>query len=232
MLRLGRQTQLPVNVRAIQRSLARVVTPALTRRAAFALTLGVSLGLPLLLGACSGGLGEIAKTPPTAYNLEAASGFPRHGRAARGQLVIAEPTALAGYDSEKIVVRPSPSQAAQMPDSQWQDRLPRLMQARILQSFENDGRLRAVGRPADKIATDFVLLMEVRAFEISVADGSAVVEVAAKIVRERTGRIVAARVFRISVPAAGHEGAPAVAALNEAFGKMTRELVLWATKVV
>lgn len=193
------------------------------------LPLAAALPLALALGACSGGLGGIvAPAPPTAYNLEAASGFPHRSRPARGQLAIAEPTALAGYDSEKIVVRPTPAEAAQLGGVQWQDRLPKLMQARIVQSFENASRLRAVGRPADKIATDFVLMSEVRAFEISVAGGSAVVEIAAKIVRERTGRIMAARVFRVSVPAPASEGAPAVAALNEAFRKFEHELVLWA----
>jgi cholesterol transport system auxiliary component len=197
------------------------------------LALTLALALPLLLGGCAGGLGGLAgKAAPTAYDLDAAHNFPRHGRAARGQLAIAEPVALAAYDSEKIVVRPAPDHAAQLGDAQWQDRLPKLMQARILQSFENASRLRAVGRPGDKIAADFLLMTEVRAFEISVADGSAVVEVAAKIVRERTGRIIAARVFRASVPAAASEGAAAIAALNEAFGKMTRELVLWAARLV
>lgn len=104
--------------------------------------------------------------------------------------------------------------AAQLGGVQWQD------------------RLRAVGRFADKIATDFVLVTELRAFEISVADGSAVIEIAAKILRERTGRIMAARVFRVSVPTTTFEGAGAVAALNEAFVKAATQLVLWAAGVV
>ena len=192
-----------------------------------------ALALTLALGACAGGVGSlVSKAPPTAYDLDAARSFPHRSRLARGQLVIAEPVALAAYDSEKVVVRPNPAEAAQLGDAQWQDRLPKLMQARILQSFENASRLRAVGRPADKIATDFVLVTEVRAFEISVADGSAVVEIAAKVVRERTGRIMAARVFRAIVPAAATEGSGAIAALNEAFGKVARELVLWAARVV
>ena len=195
--------------------------------------LALTLACGLALAGCSGGLGGLSvKSTPTAYDLSAVEDFPRHARAARGQLVIAEPVALSAYDGEKIVVRPNPGEAAQMGDAQWQDRLPRLIQTRILQSFENASRVRAVGRPADKIAGDFVLMTELRAFEISVADGSAVVEIAAKIVRDRTGRIMAARVFRASVPVAGHEGAPAAAALNEAFGKLTRELVLWAARVV
>ena len=106
------------------------------------------------------------------------------------------------------------------------------MQARILQSFENARRLRSVGRPGDGTATDFRLMTEVRAFEISVADGRAVVEIAAKLVRDRTGRIMAARVFRASVPTPASEGAPAIAALNDAFGKVEHELVLWAARLV
>jgi cholesterol transport system auxiliary component len=196
-----------------------------------ALVLALVLASPL--GGCAGGLGGlITKSPPPAFNLDAVGKFPGHGPRIRGQLAVAEPVALAALDSEKIVVRPTPAQAAAMGDAQWQDRLPKLIQARVIESFENAGALRAVGRPADKLAVDYILTMDIRAFEISVADNSAVIEITAKIVRERSGRIMAARVFRVSVPAAGHEGALAVAALNEAFGKLERELVLWAARVV
>ena len=167
-----------------------------------------------------------------AYDLAAANDFPHRTRPARGQIVIAEPVTLGPFDGERIVVRPSPGETTQLGDAQWEDRLPKLMQARIVQSFENANRMRAVGRPTDKIAADFALMSDIRAFEISVADGTAVVEIAAKIVRERTGRIIAARVFRATVPAASSEGAGAVAALNEAFAKAARELVLWAAHVV
>jgi len=192
-----------------------------------------AVALALALAGCAGGLGGlVSSAPPAAFDLAAANHFPHRSRPARGQLVIVEPVALAPYDSEKIVVRPGPGEAAQLGDVQWEDRLPKLMQARILQSFENASRLRAVGRPADKIASDFTLVTELRAFEISAADRTAVIEIAAKIVRERTGRIMAARVFRVSVPAASTEGVGAVAALNEAFGKAATQLVLWAAGVI
>jgi cholesterol transport system auxiliary component len=188
--------------------------------------------LGLALGGCSGVGGLFAKAPATAYNLSAAKDFPKRARAARGQLIVAEPTALGPHDSEKILVRPTPSEAATLGDAQWEERLPKLMQARLIQSFENASRLRAVGRPADKIATDFVLVSEVRAFEISAAEGAAVVEIAAKIVNERSGRIIAARVIRATVPTPTTQGAGAVEALNEAFVKAATQLVLWAEKVV
>jgi cholesterol transport system auxiliary component len=188
--------------------------------------------LAFALGGCAGVGSIVSKAPPAAYDLAAAKSFPHRSQPARGQLIIAEPGALAPYDSEKIVVRPAPGEAAQLGDAQWEDRLPKLIQARIVQSFENASRLRAVGRPADKLASDFVLVTELRAFEVSVADATAVVEIAAKIVRERTGRIMAARVFRVTVPAATTDGAGAAGALNEAFGKAATQLVLWAARVI
>jgi len=46
------------------------------------------------------------------------------------------------------VVRPAPGETAQFSDGKWEGRLRKLVQARILQSFENASRLRAVVRPA------------------------------------------------------------------------------------
>jgi cholesterol transport system auxiliary component len=182
-----------------------------------------------LAGCASMGLGQ---GPATAYDLAAAKDFPHRTARPRGQLVIVEPTMLGPLDGERILVRPGPGQAAQLTDAQWEDRLPRLLQARLVQSFENANRLRAVGRPVDKIAGDFVLLTDVRAFEVSAADGTAVVEISAKIVREGSGRIVAARVIRASVPVQAMQGAGAVASLNEAFVQAATQLVLWAAPLV
>jgi cholesterol transport system auxiliary component len=189
-----------------------------------AAVLAVSLG-----GCASIGLGQGSAT---AYDLAAAKDFPHRTARPRGQLVIVEPTMLAPLDGERILVRPGPGQAAQLADAQWEDRLPRLLQARLVESFENANRLRAVGKPGDKIAGDFVLITDVRAFEISAADGTAVVEIAAKIVRDGSGRIVAARVIRATVPAQATQGAGAVAALNEAFVQAATQLVLWAAPLV
>lgn len=188
--------------------------------------------LALVLAGCSGGLGSlVTKAPGTAYSLSAATSFPRHAGHGRGQLVIAEPSALGPLDGDRILVRPAPGQLAQLGDAQWEERLPRLVQARLVQSFENANRLR-VGRPSDKIATDFSLLTDLRVFEVSAADGTAEVEIAAKIVNERSGRIIAARVLRATVPAQAMQGEGAVAAINEAFGQVATQIVLWAAKIV
>lgn len=188
--------------------------------------LAVALTLPL--AACAG---LFSKGAPVTYDLTAVKGARAFG-SPRGQLIVAEPTALAILDSERIVARPAPAQVAYLADAQWSDRLPKLLQARIVQTFENASRLRAVGRPGERLMADYQLVTDIRAFNISAVAGAAEVEIAAKVVADRSGRIVAARVFRAVVPASATEGPAAVAAIDAAFGDVAIELVKWAARLV
>jgi ABC-type uncharacterized transport system auxiliary subunit len=196
----------------------------------------VVTALELCVSACGGGLGGLlggSKPAPPTYDLFAPHVFPHSGRAPRGLLIIPEASALPPFDSEKIVVRPDDIQVTALDDAQWNDHLPRLVQNRIIQAFENANRLRAVGRPADRLTADYQLLLDIRAFQISVPAGPAAqVEISAKIVADRAGRIFAARVFRVSVPAAGVDGPNATAALNSAFARAATDIVLWAARII
>ena len=119
------------------------------------------------------------------------------------------------------------------PRAQWSDRLPRLVQSRIVEAFESGSRLRAVGTPGDKLAADYQLVTDVRAFNVSVnSEPIAEVEISAKVVSDRGGRVLASKVFRASVPAASAQGADAVVALDEAFRQVISEMVAWASRVV
>ena len=180
------------------------------------------------LGACSG-----LKSPPATFDLTAPRGE-RIGGAPRGQLLVAEPVALAILDTDRVVARPATGQVAYLSDVQWSDRLPKLLQARLLQTFENSSRLRAVGRPGERLTGDFQLVTEIRAFQVTSAGAEPVaeVEIAAKLVNDRTGRIFGARIFRAAVPAADSAGPPAVNAIDQAFGDVARELVRWASGLV
>lgn len=147
---------------------------------------------------------------------------------------MAEPISLAVLESEKIVVRPPHGAVAHLSNAQWSDRLPKLLQARLVQAFENGSRLRTVSRPGERVFADFQLLTDVRAFQIAVGGDVPVaeVEISAKVVADRAGRIVAARIFRATVPAAAADGPGAVQALDEAFQRVAAELVQWASRVV
>ena len=187
--------------------------------------------LASLTGACAQ-LGIGSKDPVPAFSLRAPDALAQAG-GIRGQLVIPEPTAVSALDSERIVVRPTPGQVATLAGAQWSDRLPKLLQARLLQAFENSNRLRSVARPGDRIIADYQLLVDVRAFQLSVApEAAGEVEIAAKIVAERSGRIIAGRVFRASTPAAGTDGAAAAAAIETSFQDVAGQLVRWVIRVI
>jgi len=187
--------------------------------------------IALGLGGCAQLLAGGDKAMPT-FDLTAPAGFsvPRSGA---GQLVVATPTALQVLDTERIVVEPAAGQITYLDKAQWSDRLPPLFQARLIQSFENASRGRAVARPGDSVVANYTLLTDIRSFGIQAfAEGGAeaVVEVSAKIVSAEAGRILAARVFTARVPAAGTKGAEATQALDEASDKVFVDIVVWASR--
>lgn len=193
--------------------------------------IGLPLGLALVLSGCAA-LG-LAKGPPPTFDLTAPRQFPGHTGPARGLLVVAEPSTIALFDTEKIVVRQAADEVATLAGAQWSDRLPKLVQARLIQGFENANRVRAVGRPDDRLSTDFLLISTIRAFDIAVGGAPhAEVEIAVKIVADRRGRILAGKIFRATVPTASTEGAAAAAALDQAFQKAATDIVLWAARLI
>ena len=177
----------------------------------------------------AGGLAACSTPAPSTFDLTA----PSDVRAARGsgaQLVVAAPTALQVIDSDRIMVRGRAGEVSYLPGVQWADRLPSLVQTRLIQTFENAHRIGSVGRPDDKIVPDATLVTEIRSFEIDASAGAtARVEISAKLVGESTGRIRAARLFSAGVPAAGLTGPQASAALDQALHEVLRDVVAWAS---
>ncbi len=60
------------------------------------------------------------------------------------QLLIADPTALKALDSENIVVRLSGSEVQYLGNSQWSDRLPRMVQSKLVELLnDRNGTVKA-----------------------------------------------------------------------------------------
>lgn len=189
-------------------------------RATRGVRFGAAIAAMTALAACT------ASAPPATFDLTA----PRDGIAAgrgRGLLVVAEPQALAALDSNRILVMTGGG-IAYLPDAQWSDRLPKLIQVRLIQTFENGRRIQAVGRPGDRLMPAAQLNSEIRTFGIDEKTGEAVVELSVKIVNDRTGRILAGEVFTSRAPA-GSGGPAATAALDQATQAVLRDIVRWVS---
>jgi len=175
--------------------------------------------------------GAAAKARLAVYDLAAPTGFPPAAKV-EGQLVIPDPTALSLLDSEKILTKSAAGAGSPLPDGQWADTVPKMLQARIIQGFENAGTFAAVSRPLEGLTGDYQLLIDIRRFQLAAAaQPAADVELAGKVL-DANGRILDTRVFRATQPAAASDAQAAATALDQAFGRAASELVTWTSHVV
>ncbi len=52
--------------------------------------------------------------------------------------------------------------------AQWADRLPKVIQARLAETFQRSRRIQGVGRPGEGLAIDYQVIVEIRSFEVRV----------------------------------------------------------------
>lgn len=178
------------------------------------------------LSGCSG-LGGGTKALDT-YDLAVPKVSEKGVRKTKVQILIAEPQALKALDSENIVIRGDGSSIQYLGGAQWGDRLPKIVQARLVQAFENSGRFGGVGRPGDGLAIDYQVISDIRAFEIQTTGNDvAMVQISVKLLNDRSGVVVGTKLFTANVPTgAGPDSF--VRNLDAAFDRVAIDIVSWA----
>ena len=187
----------------------------------FALLVSASLAL----AGCGGG------PPPVTFDLSQPEITARRALHAKRQFVVTEPVAVQPLDSDRVLVRRPDGSLATLAHAQWSDRLPRLVQARIVQAFENAGAVGRVGVSGGVITPDVTLDVEIRLFELDAGAGQGKIELAVKLVDAVTGRTVAARLFRADI-AGETEGPAAAGTLDRALGRILNEITRWASAYI
>ena len=185
--------------------------------------------LPLVI-ACSGIIPG-SGTPSQVYVLTPKSTFFPDMKKVDWQLLVDTPVAAAELDTTRIVLSRSPVTIDYFGDSAWPDRAPLMVQTLILESFENTGKILAIGREAVGLRADYILKPELRHFQ-AVYDGAAGppvawVRIGARIVKTPEGRIVGQEVFDARVPAQQNRMEAIVEAFDEALGAVMKRLVAW-----
>jgi cholesterol transport system auxiliary component len=190
---------------------------------------GTAIILPLT-AALLAGCGTTAKNDT--FDLSAANVDGTGPSAKNKQILIADPTALKALNSDQIVIRVSPSEIQYLARAQWSDTLPRMVQSKLVEAFENSGKLGGVGKPGQGLAIDYQVVSDIRSFEIDASSGNkAVVEISVKILNDRNGTVRAQQVFRATA-AAGGDNAGFVKGLDRAFTAVTDQIVGWTLKSI
>lgn len=163
--------------------------------------------------------------PPTTYDLVATHSFAGTKKPAPWQLVVYEPTATSALDTSRLMVRPHADQVSYYKGIAWSDRLPHLVQTRMIETFQNSGAVKAVSGTTGQYA----LATELRSFQIDVTSGRAAAEIDifARLINVSTGKVVATKGFSARVPAASDAPGDAIAALNQAFTEVLQDTTTW-----
>jgi cholesterol transport system auxiliary component len=189
-------------------------------RSAPALALGI---MCLGLAGCALALG--GSRAPITYDIVAPRSFAASPKSAKFQLVVNEPTAVHALETDRIMVRPSADKVSYYKGVAWSDRLPRLVQARMVETFQNSGAVKAVSNSSG----EYSLSTELRSFQIDASGGQAAAEIElfAKLVNNSSGKVVASKGFSARVPSSSDEPAQAVAALNQGFTEVMQDTTTW-----
>ena len=163
------------------------------------------------------------------YDLRAPQNPGPAGKTVKGQLAIPEPTAVAMLETQRMLFSPAKDFAG-FADFLWADSIPKLLQARLIDSFENYDIAHAPLRAADVGQADFQLLIDVRRFQLAVESAPAVeIELSARLV-DKSGKVIASRLFEESEKFEKVEPAAAVAAFNAAFGRIAKDMIAWTVQ--
>ena len=152
-------------------------------------------------------------------------------RIIKGQLAIPEPTAVAMLQTQRMLFSPAKDYPG-FADFLWADSIPKLLQARLIDTFENYDVAHAPLRTSDLGQPEFQLLLDVRHFRIT-TDTAAVAQVAlsARLV-DKNGKIIASRLFDDGEQLTRVEPTEAVAAFDQAFGRIAKSILTWTLEAL
>ena len=183
---------------------------------------GIVAGLERMTGVTS-------PPPKITYDLRALQNPGPTGKVINVQWAIPEPTAVAMLETQRFLFSPAQEYPG-FAEAMWADALPKLIQARLIESFENYDIAHAPLRMADIGQTEFQLLVDIRRFRIAVETGPAAeIGLSARIV-DKNGKVVASRLFEESEKFAAVVPAEAAAAFSVAFGRIAKDMIAWTVQ--
>jgi phospholipid/cholesterol/gamma-HCH transport system substrate-binding protein len=142
------------------------------------------------------------------------------------QLVIGRPSDPVALETARLLLQTGSTLAPTLPDVQWIDNAPLLLQAKLIESFENAGYAKVASDTAG-VMGDYTVLIELRSFQIVAGDTpTATIDFTAKLT-DSSNAIVAARRFQATAPLAAMDAQAASDAFGKAFADVAHRLIAW-----
>ncbi|MDP1698255.1 MAG: ABC-type transport auxiliary lipoprotein family protein [Xanthomonadaceae bacterium] len=193
-------------------------------------TLSIAVAI-VLLGALTGCVSLPEREAVQLYTPTLASSDPNDAPSVPWQLVIDRPLSDPALDSPRIAVRPRANELQSYAGARWTAAAPDIVETALLRRFQDSGRIVAVGRARDALRADYLLQLDLRAFE-SVYDGDSGVPHAhialfATVLDAGSRNVIAGRLF-VRDSSASDEAVPAIVdAFGVALSALSTEIVDW-----
>jgi len=202
--------------------------PSRRRRTAAVVLASAAIGA--LAAGCTSVIPGATAEPPKIYDLTPKSTFDPKIPRVRWQLVVDTPVAPASLNTTRIALSRTPITVDYYARAVWTDTAPRLVQTRLIESFENSGKIISVGRDAVGLRSDYILKTELRHFEAIYYEGEAplaYVQINAKLVKMPDRVIIANMTVQRKIPAASQSLNDIILAFDDALGKILKRVVEW-----
>jgi cholesterol transport system auxiliary component len=169
--------------------------------------------------------------PPRQFALTPVANFPRGLPPVKWSLVVDEPTAARQIDTSRIALMSGPLRVDYYADVEWGDNAPAMVQLLLIQSFQNTGRLPVVAPSRQTLSTDFLLLSNLRKFQVEndasgTPQATVVLEVTLLRLPRRTP--VATARFEKMTPVDSKSTETVTAAFDASLDDVMRRTVDWA----
>lgn len=191
------------------------------------------LALPAAVAGCSQLLQ--GKPPPKLYTLSPVKDFPPGMPTVKAQVLVDVPMAAGAIDTERIALMRGTVSVDYFADAAWTDRAPVLVQSLLVESFENTGKIGAIGRDTATLTADYTLTPELRDFTAVYGDGAlptVQVRLGLKLIRSDDRRIIGQLPVQASAVSQQDAIIPIVDAFNDALHKVMTETVDWTLKMI
>jgi cholesterol transport system auxiliary component len=153
------------------------------------------------------------------------------------ELAIDLPTASESLDTNRIALTQGRTRFDYYADSVWTDRLPLLLQTRMIEAFEADGGVTDVSRDADGFVRGYLLRTDIRQFEArypSQAAGPPEIAVTLELHLSTgaEGRLVDSTLISAQANSAQNKLDSIVTAFDAAAGHALSESVTWTIRAI
>ncbi len=183
--------------------------------------------------------------PPRMFILTPKSTFATDLPKVDWQLLVEVPQSPAGTNTTRVALRDSPIEMRYFERANWTDLAPKMIQTLLVESFENSGRIVAVGREAIGLRADYILKTELREFQAEFSQrlpsetegglGDAPppivrVRINAKLIKMPRRSIIASQNFEHIVDVPVNSMDAIIGGFDEGLGKVMKQLVGWVLK--